>query len=531
MQQKLDTFSIEAEKDILGALMRNNRLIDEVIDILHYKHFYSDKNHNALDAKKAFIDVEKNPNNYSIHQKIYLKILEFDSHNKKFDSFSINNYLKNDQSFIDAGGYIYLQNLETRVYEIHSIRARAEHVIELYQRRQILTMAQEMMEKMSSDVPQDYPSQYIEQIEERFSEIKSDNSSGVNSTTISSLLPHIIENTKRAMKGDVKTGLPTGFHDLDNVTGGLQDSDLIILAARPSMGKTALAVNVAYNIAKHHIEDKQGGVLFFSLEMSSDQIAKRLLSMMSGISAFSISTGKFPKNSEKAMNKITEKEIRMLEEVSSELEKLPFYIDETPSISIHNMKSRVRYIMKERKISLILVDYLQLMTSSVNANGQNRVLEISEITKGLKAIAKEFKIPVIALSQLSRAVESRDDKRPQLADLRESGSIEQDADIVMFIYRDEYYLERSQPPEPVNTNDLNAKDTKAWKEWIDKMDGKPAIDENGNFLYNENGELIIRGGARNKADIIIAKHRNGPTGVSTLYFDKEHTRFSNLSKY
>jgi replicative DNA helicase len=297
------------------------------------------------------------------------------------------------------------------------------------------------------------------------------------------------------------SGLPTGLRDLDNKTGGLHPSDLLIIAGRPGMGKTALATKIAFGAAKSVLRSAQeadpnavpkGGVALFSLEMSADQLATRLLAEESRISGDRIRRGE-----------ISQRDFDRFLEVSRELASLPLHIDDTPAISISALRTRCRRLQRTKGLDLIVVDYLQLMRPAAGTRTESRVLEISMITQGLKALAKELSVPVIALSQLSRAVESREDKRPQLSDLRESGSIEQDADVVMFVYRDEYYLMQRAPKELSFDN-------------AEKFQG--AVDK-----WQKDMEM-----AHNKAELIIAKQRHGPTGTIKLFFEAEFTRFGDL---
>ena len=288
-------------------------------------------------------------------------------------------------------------------------------------------------------------------------------------------------------------GVSTGFTDLDKMLSGLQQSDLFILAGRPSMGKTAIAINIAVNACKYlnpNFDDKKNlkAVGFFSLEMSSDQLASRILSMECSINATKFRTGQ-----------LSENEWEVVATRSAEIAKMPFFIDDTPALSISAIRTRARRMLRKNNLGLLVIDYLQLIRGSSSRSAENRVQEVSEITQGLKAIAKELNIPVIALSQLSRAVEQREDKRPQLSDLRESGSIEQDADVVAFIYRDSYYKERLRPPE----NEVDK-----FQKWKSEMQQ-----------------------VAHKAEFIIAKQRNGPVGSVELFFDAEFTRFGNLDIY
>ena len=281
-------------------------------------------------------------------------------------------------------------------------------------------------------------------------------------------------------------GVPTGLTDLDEKLGGLHKSDLVIIAGRPSMGKTALATNIAYNAAKQiQKNSEKSSVAFFSLEMSSEQLSTRILSEQSRIKSNDIRRGKA---SEEQLNKYIE--------VSRNIYDLPLYIDETPAITISALSNRARRLKRLFGLNLIVVDYIQLMRTNSKKN-EGRVQEISEITQGLKALAKELSVPVLALSQLSRAVEQRDDKKPQLSDLRESGSIEQDADVVMFVYREEYYLEKKQPK-------LGSIEHAEWQSKMNDINGL--------------------------ADIIIGKQRHGPTGNIQVEFEGMYTRFKDLSK-
>ena len=285
------------------------------------------------------------------------------------------------------------------------------------------------------------------------------------------------------------TGVTTGLRDLDAKLGGLQKSDLVILAGRPAMGKTALATNIGFNAAqaiKDRDTNEYNKVAFFSLEMSSEQLATRIMEEKSGISSDRIRRGD-----------VKPHDFDRIVEASQAMSQAPFYIDDTPAMNIPMLRTRARRLKRQHGLDLIIIDYLQLMRAASNKGAENRVQEISEITRGLKAIAKELDVPVLALSQLSRAVEMRDDKRPQLADLRESGSIEQDADVVMFVYREQYYHERKKPDE---------EDQAKMSDWQAKAER-----------------------VHNKAELIIAKQRHGPVGTVNLYFDGNITRFGDLA--
>jgi len=289
-------------------------------------------------------------------------------------------------------------------------------------------------------------------------------------------------------------GLSTGLLDLDNLLGGLHSSDLLILAARPAMGKTSLATNIAFNVATANLRDPgqpRQPVAFFSLEMSSEQLATRILAERTNISSEKLRRGQ-----------LVDDDFGLLVQASQELERTPIYIDDTPAIPISTLRTRARRLKRQHGLSMIVVDYLQLMRPSPGMRVDNRVQEISMISQGLKAIAKELNVPVVALSQLSRAVEQREDKRPILADLRESGSIEQDADVVMFIFREEYYLQKAEPVQRADESPEKFHDRhEQWMERCEKAYGK--------------------------AEVIISKQRHGPTGTVTLHFEGATTRFSN----
>jgi replicative DNA helicase len=314
-----------------------------------------------------------------------------------------------------------------------------------------------------------------------------------------------VEQAERALNsGGHVSGVTTGLESVNAKMGGLHNSDLLILAGRPGMGKTSLATNIAYNCARRLVRDREDGipdeksigaaVVFFSLEMSADQLATRILAEQSGISSENL-----------RMGKISQADFRNLARAAQELESLPLYIDDTPGLTIAALRTRARRLKRQRGIGLIVVDYLQLLTGSAKAAGENRVQEISEISRGLKTLAKELGLPVLALSQLSRQVESREDKRPQLSDLRESGSIEQDADIVLFVFREEYYVAAREPKKPVDGDD--AKAWEAHDQWSRDMEG-----------------------VFGTCELLVAKQRHGSTGRVRLKFEAKITKFSDLDE-
>ncbi len=347
----------------------------------------------------------------------------------------------------------------------------------------------------AADAP---PSEQIQDAEQRLFSLAEQGTTQAGFVTLGSALVQSVDMTAKAFERDSHlSGISTGIRDLDQKLGGLQASDLLILAGRPAMGKTSLAMNIAFNIAKayrvdtdeHGNEEVADGaaVAFYSLEMSSEQLATRLLAEESGVPSFKMRRGQ-----------ISEDEYREIADTAQTLERVPLFIDDTGGLSIAALTARARRLKRTEHIGCVVVDYIQLVTPSGRAGSGNRVQEISEVTQGLKALAKELSVPIIALSQLSRTVESREDKRPQLSDLRESGSIEQDADVVMFVYREEYYLEQQKPPED------QLEKMEQWQEKMNRFHGK--------------------------AEVIIGKQRHGPTGKVDLAFQAEITKFSDLAQ-
>lgn len=452
-------FNIEAEKAIIGALLVNNENYLKVSSIVAAENFY-----------------------VPLHQKIYKIIEDFVAKDLTATPISIKSYLNTGES---NDNYEYLLDIYKNAAIVSGIETYAKEVYECFVRRRLIDIADSVIHEANEVKYNTAVKDIIEAFEQKLFNLSQDKEGKTGGVMlregINSLLNHLAE----MRKGNVKSyGVTTGLDDLDRILGGLQSSDLIILAARPSMGKTSLAINIALNAAKA-LKDKNQAVAFFSLEMSTEQIATRMLSINSGFSSSRIRAAEFDNKDD----------FEKLCLVARDLNELPVYVDDTPAITISSLKSKARRLKKQHGIGLIVVDYLQLMRGS--SSGENRVQEIGEISQGLKAIAKELNIPVIALSQLSRAVESRDDKRPQLSDLRESGNIEQDADVVMFIYRDEYYHLRKEP----------AVNDPAHEEWANELNR-----------------------IKNIADVIISKQRNGAIGVVQLFFNAHTTNFTNLAK-
>jgi replicative DNA helicase len=402
-----------------------------------------------------------------------------------------------DGGLKDIGGATYLLTLLEAAAKL-SVHAQeyAQLVYDLALRRELIRVGTEIAELAENPPDESDAEDIIEEAERALFGLAESGTANSGFSPFSKALATSIEVAAAAYesKSDV-SGLATAFDDLDRMLGGLHGSDLLIIAGRPSMGKTALATNIAFNIAKARLvhdrapaDDKPlntGGVVaFFSLEMSAEQLATRLLSDAAGIESDRIRRGKIHKN-----------EYERLADEAANLQALPLHIDETGAISIAQLQARARRLQRTIGLDCIIIDYLQLVTSS-SRKSDGRVQEVSEITQGLKALAKDLKVPVVALSQLSRQVENRDDKRPQLSDLRESGSIEQDADVVLFVYRESYYLERTEPRE-------GTEEHFAWQRQMDEV--------------------------RNQAEVIIGKQRHGPIGKVKLFFDSRYTRFGNLS--
>lgn len=458
--------NIDAEQGLLGALLVDNRGFEKVGDLIREEHFFM-----------------------PAHQRIFRAIQVMVDRGQTASPVTLKNYFEQDDDLKDVGGAGYLTDLAASVVNVINIQDYAHTIYDLHLRRELITLGEDVVNEAYDHNLDSDANAAIERAESRlFSLAESGESRGGFITLRDSVLT-AIELAEKAYKteGHV-TGVTSGLIDIDKKLGGFQKSDLLILAGRPSMGKTALAVNWAFNAAKAFAESggKEGGrVAFFSLEMSADQLATRILSEQSGISGDAIRKGN-----------IKQDDFRAFVEASQKMSQVPLYIDDTPALSIGAVRTRARRLKRQHGLDMLVVDYLQLLRGNGSKRGQeNRVQEVSEITQGLKAIAKELEIPVIALSQLSRAVEQREDKRPQLADLRESGSIEQDADAVMFVYREEYYLSRTEP-EP---------GTEKHMQWQASMER-----------------------AHNIGECIVAKQRHGPIGTVKMYFDPNITRFSDL---
>ncbi|WP_119459601.1 replicative DNA helicase [Rhodospirillaceae bacterium SYSU D60014] len=463
----------EAEQALLGAILANNLVLDRVSEFLLPEHF--------ADA---------------VHGRIYEAATKLIQRGQIANVLTLKNMFDQDTALTEVGGAQYLARLANAVVTIINAEDYGRTIHDMYLRRQLVDLGEEVVNDAFTF---DLDIGAMDQIEKAEQQLYQLAETGQTEKTLQPLMNAIataITNAEAAYKRDSHiTGVTVGLTDIDKKLGGLHPSDLIILAGRPSMGKTALATNMAFNAAYAHMksEGKEGGqVAFFSLEMSSEQLATRILAERTEISSDRIRRGD-----------LREDDFPKFVAAAQDLHRIPFFIDDTPALTVSGLRTRARRLKRQHGLGMIVIDYLQLMRPTAGSRSENRVQEISDITRGLKAIAKELDVPVLALSQLSRAVEQREDKRPQLADLRESGSIEQDADVVMFVFREQYYHERSEPKQR---------------------------DDESNEKFNERVDRYQEKGARihNVAEVNIAKQRHGPIGTVELFFDGMVTRFSDL---
>jgi replicative DNA helicase len=473
--------NVEAEAALLGAMMIDNRVAEDVLQRLRPEHFFE-----------------------PLHGRIYEQIAFLVGENRLANPVTLRPLFAADEAMKQLGGPAYLAQLTGNPASLIGARAFADQVYDLAILRALVTVGREMVEGALDTSVEINPAGQIETAEMRLYEVaeKGGADTGAKSFTRAAMLA--VKQAERAMNsGGSVSGITSGLSDLNAMTGGMNRSDLIILAGRPGMGKTSLATNIAFNAARRWADDMEAKipeeksigapVAFFSLEMSADQLAMRILSEQSEIVSEKLRTGDL---SPAAFQKFAR--------AAADLEQLPLFIDDTPGLTIAALRTRARRLKRQHKIGMVVVDYLQLLQGSGRSQGDGRVQEISEISRGLKTLAKELHVPVLALSQLSRAVEQREDKRPQLSDLRESGSIEQDADIVMFVYRDEYYHDFKAPKAP---------------------DGNSSADEIQKYQTWQEEQLRVA----NRATVIIAKQRHGATGHVDLRFDRQFTKFSDLA--
>ena len=451
--------NIEAEQSVIGSILVSNEIFDEINTIISHLNFYD-----------------------PMHQKIFSAIENLIYKGTLANPITLKNYFENEKDELDIPDYLVkITKFST------SLRQSIEYskiIYDMFVRRELIKISENTIDSAKQKSLDVSGKNIIENSEKLLFDLAEKGSFSTSLVKFDEAMRSTIEMASNAYKNEEGiVGVPTGLKDLDDRLGGLHKSDLLIIAGRPSMGKTALATNIAFNASKKiQDENKKSCVAFFSLEMSSEQLSTRILAEQSKIKSNDIRRGR-----------ISEEQFDKFLETSKDIAELPLFIDETPAISIAALSNRARRIKRLHGLDLIVVDYIQLMRATNTKDG--RVQEISEITQGLKAIAKELAVPVLALSQLSRAVEQRDDKKPQLSDLRESGSIEQDADVVMFVYREAYYLERKEP-RPATVDHA---------EWQAKM--------------NE---------VSNLAEIIIGKQRHGPTGNIMLEFEAMFTKFKDI---
>lgn len=479
LAQRFPPSNRQAEQALLGALLANNKAYERVSDFLLPDHFAD-----------------------PIHGRIFEAIARRCEQNMLADPVTLRAELEHAGVLAEVGGISYLAQLLSAMVGIINAGDYGRLIHDAWLRRQLIDVGEVMVNDAYGSMPELDGKAQIEKSEQTLFNLATKGGSEGKGIPFRDALVAAIELAEKAFHNQgAVSGLDTGLRDLNKRTGGLHKSDLVILAGRPGMGKTALATKIAFGAAKAMLANARAEnpnalskecVAIFSLEMSADQLATRLLAEESRISGDKIRRGE-----------ISTKDFDVFVRVSREISDIPLVIDDTPAITLSALRTRCRRLQRTQGLGLIIIDYLQLMRPALGSRPESRVLEISQITQGLKAIAKELAVPVIALSQLSRSVESRDDKRPQLSDLRESGSIEQDADMVMFIYRDEYYLAQREPK--ITTFEREEKYQEAMDKWKADMQA----------VYQ-------------KAELIIAKQRHGPTGKVDLFFEGEFTRFTDL---
>jgi replicative DNA helicase len=459
--------NLEIEQVYLGAVLINNEALNQASEFIREEHFYE-----------------------PVHQLIFNAITRIIDSGLSANVFSIRAMLCNNKEFINMGGNEYIARIATMGSTIINSLEYAKIIFDLAKKRALISYGEQIVNTAYETSIEISAYNQIESAESKLFLLATEGSFKKEFISLSKSIESSISTINKAMKSTSHvTGIDTGYKKLNDCLLGFHNSDLVIIAARPSMGKTAFAINLAMESYSSLIKNLEEGnnklpsVGIFSLEMSAEQLSTRMLSMLSEINSSALRSGKL---NEQQYNNVRKK--------SEELAKKQIYIDDTPSLSISAIRTRAKRMKRKNNLSILFIDYLQLIRGN-NTKSENRVQEVSEITQGLKALAKELNIPIIALSQLSRAVEQREEKRPMLSDLRDSGSIEQDADIVMFLYREDYYLMRQEPKFA----------TEKHVEWQRKL-----------------SEI------NNIAEIIIAKHRNGPIGTVSLYYDKNYSKFRNL---
>ena len=470
--------NIEAEMGLLGAILINNRAYERVSEFVGPDHF-SDE----------------------FHGRIFEACARMIERGQRADPTTLKYFFDSDEAYRAVGGAQYVARLAANATTIINAQDYGRLIHDLHLRRELIGLGTDVVNEAFVDDLEMGATDQIEAAEQKLYDLATTGQYEGGFQHFKIAMANAIGMAQAAYKRDGKiAGVATEFHKLDLLLGGLHKSDLVILAGRPSMGKTALATNIAFNVAKSLTREASGdksqqpAIGFYSLEMSAEQLANRILAEDAQIPSDRIRRGE-----------LNAEEFERLVLSSQQLEMAEFFIDDTPALTVSALRTRARRLKRQHGLALIVVDYLQLLQGSRANRNDSRVQEISEITRGLKTLAKELDVPVLALSQLSRAVEQREDKRPQLADLRESGTIEQDADVVMFIFREEYYLERKEPTRQSEDDDDAVK--------------------NRRIKWEENLEAI-----HGLAEIIIAKQRHGPTGKVPLRFHAELTRFDNFEE-
>ncbi|HKT20219.1 MAG TPA: replicative DNA helicase [Stellaceae bacterium] len=479
-QYRTPPANLEAEQALLGAILVNNAAYHRVSEFLKSEHFAE-----------------------GVHGRIFAAIAKLMERGQLANPVTLKNLFDQDGALQEIGGAQYLARLAASVITIINAEDYGRTIYDLYLRRQLIAIGEDVVnEAYRHDLDRQAPQQ-IETAEKRLFDLAETGQYEGGFLPFASALGQAIAQAEAAFKRSGRTtGVATGFTDLDKLLGGLHPSDLVVLAGRPSMGKTALATNIGFHAARHYrpvrtadgrtVAEDGAVVGFFSLEMSAEQLATRILAEESGVPSNNIRKGE-----------VGSEDFQRFVEASQRLAEVPFFVDDTPALTIAGLRTRARRLLRQQGLGLVIVDYLQLIRGEENS-AENRVQEISEITRGLKALAKELNVPVLALSQLSRAVEQREDKRPMLSDLRESGSIEQDADVVMFVFREEYYLSRGEP-----------------------MRRPEESDERFNMRYDDWKQRLEQVHAT--AEVLVSKQRHGPIGKVTLRFDGETTKFSSFA--
>lgn len=479
--KKVDNLiNIDAEIAVIGCLLWDNRSYEKIADFLNEEHFVDENN-----------------------KKIYGVIKKLLDQNTLVTPITLKNYLQDNNNGLDFDNFVYLNQIKDSTPSTHNTFQYASLLYDLHLKRSLISLGNEIINNSLENHTEKTGLNLIESAEDYLYNLSQKGSLDRKHLTFKEALKSAIDVIDNAFRREGKiAGITTGLTDLDKKLGGLHNSDLIIIAGRPSMGKTALGTNIAFNAAnslstlKNKIDDEKTNttnkVAFFSLEMSAEQLATRVLAEQSKISSDKMRKGD-----------VTKTDYKEIAKISGNLENLNLFIDDNPILTIPSLRARSRRLKRLYGIDLIIIDYLQLMSGSSHQKYDGRVQEISEITRGLKAIAKELNIPIVALSQLSRQVEQREDKRPQLSDLRESGTIEQDSDVVIFIFRESYYFERMEPIRKADESDEKYDERhSSWLQLCEK--------------------------SYNKAELIIAKQRHGPIGTIKAHFDSNYTKFSDI---